>query len=121
MKAVALCFVLYSMLISGAVAQNPNLQLQPSNPSILNLDKDSWKKWLERLPNTKDLRVNNYTSSLWTGDRKPACGTMRTYRVEREAPDSDAVRLSGYSTCVPMSKFRVEDAVAPVADPDPAE
>jgi len=121
MKGVALCFVLFSMLIPGAMAQAPNLQLQPSNPPVLNLDKDALKKWLERLPNTKDLPVNNYSSSPWTGDGRPACGTMRTYRLEREAPDSDVMRPSGYSTCVPMSKFRVQDAIAPVADSDPAE
>jgi hypothetical protein len=39
------------------------------------------------------------------------CLSLRTYRVARVSPDSDAVRPAGYSTCLPSSRFQVKTAV----------
>lgn len=39
------------------------------------------------------------------------CYTVRTYRVARENPDSDAVRPAGYSTCQRASRFQFRTAV----------
>lgn len=38
------------------------------------------------------------------------CATMRTYRVEREDRQSDVTRHAGYSECISISKFRIENA-----------
>jgi hypothetical protein len=40
-----------------------------------------------------------------------ACLYMRTYRVKRENPESDATTPAGYSTCQPVSRFHVRSAV----------
>jgi hypothetical protein len=34
------------------------------------------------------------------------CLTMRTYKVARDNPDSDATHAVGYSTCQPAARFR---------------
>lgn len=39
------------------------------------------------------------------------CLSMRTYRVKRENPHSDAVRPAGYSTCQPTKRFQLKSAV----------
>ena len=43
-------------------------------------------------------------------DRKPPddifCLKMRSYKVARDQPDSDATHLVGYSTCQPAARFR---------------
>jgi hypothetical protein len=39
------------------------------------------------------------------------CLSLRTYRVARVSPGSDAVRPAGYSTCQPSSRFQVKTAV----------
>lgn len=45
------------------------------------------------------------------------CFTMRSYVVEREDPESDAVRPKAYSTCQPSSRYDLRDAVAPLPEP----
>jgi len=39
------------------------------------------------------------------------CYTIRTYRVARESPDSDATRPAGYSTCQRATRFQLKEAV----------
>ena len=39
------------------------------------------------------------------------CAYMRTYRVKRRWPGSDAVAPAGYATCVPTRRFEVRSAV----------
>jgi hypothetical protein len=41
------------------------------------------------------------------GTLDASCAYMRTYRVKRDSPDSDSTRPAGYTTCVPLAKFRV--------------
>jgi hypothetical protein len=48
---------------------------------------------------------------LTINDSDGTCLTLRTYRVAREHPDSDAVTPAGYSTCQPSSRFQVKTAV----------
>ncbi|MFB3813880.1 MAG: hypothetical protein ACE14L_07185 [Terriglobales bacterium] len=36
---------------------------------------------------------------------------MRSYIMQREAPDSDVTRPAGYQTCTPASRFQVKAAV----------
>lgn len=45
------------------------------------------------------------------------CYAMRTYRVTRIAPDSDAVQPSGSTTCQPSSTYSVKNAVGPIPSP----
>jgi hypothetical protein len=39
------------------------------------------------------------------------CYALRTYRVVREAPDSDSTRPAGYSTCQRAGRFQLKTAV----------
>ena len=39
------------------------------------------------------------------------CLAMRTYRVARDNPRSDATRLAGYSECQPTARFQMKSAV----------
>ncbi|HUM05628.1 MAG TPA: hypothetical protein VLT90_09210 [Terriglobales bacterium] len=120
MRNLGLCLVFFVLIgVSKAISQDLS-QPQPSKPSILNPDKKAFGEWVQRLPKAGSFPIRGYR--LWTAsDSESTCATMRTYRVEREAPDSDVVGPSGYSTCVSMSKFRVQDAVMPLAEPGPAE
>jgi len=38
------------------------------------------------------------------------CYSLRTYRVTRDDPESDATSPAGYSTCQPASRFQVKGA-----------
>jgi hypothetical protein len=121
MKTLGLCFVLFASLTPLGVAQISNLPTQnQSNTSGTNLDNDAMKKLLESYRGSRAVRTYRFKSDSQAGELELTCGTMRTYRVKREAPDSDVVRPSGYTTCVPMAKFRIEEAV-PKLEADPAE
>ncbi len=52
---------------------------------------------------------NNFVISL--DELEPNCMYMRTYRVKRDARDSDVTRPAGYTTCVPVGQFAVKRAV----------
>jgi hypothetical protein len=39
------------------------------------------------------------------------CYTIRTYRVARVSPESDATRAAGYSTCQPATRIQLRTAV----------
>jgi|ERR1022692_2421097 hypothetical protein len=41
----------------------------------------------------------------------PTCYSIRTYRVVRDDPQSDSTSAAGYSTCQPVTRFRIENAV----------
>jgi hypothetical protein len=38
------------------------------------------------------------------------CYSMRTFRVDRDAPDSDSTHAAGYSTCQPARRFQLKNA-----------
>lgn len=38
------------------------------------------------------------------------CLSIRSYVVKRDSKDSDAVHPAGYTTCVPMTRFRLKTA-----------
>jgi hypothetical protein len=39
-----------------------------------------------------------------------SCFSMRTYRVKRDQPQSDATRFAGYSECQPAHRYQTQDA-----------
>ena len=121
MKTMGLCFVLLAVVVPLSIAQSPRL-LPQSEPdaSGMNLDNDAMKKLLESDRGSRGVRMYRIRPDSWRGASDADCATMRTYRVKREAADSDVVRPSGSTTCVPMAKFRFQEAV-PKLEPDPAE
>lgn len=48
---------------------------------------------------------------LALGQDEMTCLTLRTYRVARVDPESDAIRAAGYSTCQPSVRFQLKTAV----------
>ncbi len=60
-----------------------------------------------------DIRpLDSRTAHILTLRQNDAtCYTLRTYRVARENPGSDATRPAGYSTCQPSTRFQVRTAV----------
>jgi hypothetical protein len=88
--------------------------------SGLNTDQQSIQKWLARSGQTGFPKTegNHFLFSpeddgvfLSLGDEEPSCAYMRTYRMKREAADSDVTRPAGYTTCVPVGRFAVKRAV----------
>ena len=45
------------------------------------------------------------------GEEDATCFYIRSYRLTRDDPHSDATRLAGYSTCTPSSHFQTKRAV----------
>ncbi|HEY1401300.1 MAG TPA: hypothetical protein VF953_06905 [Terriglobales bacterium] len=122
MKILGLCFLfLSSALVVDAPAQ------QEGNAPALNTDKAAIQKWLARGEQTRLPRIDSDrvilspddrdSSILPLGDLEPTCVYMRTYRVKREARDSDVTRPAGYTTCVPVARFVVKRAVESKAEP----
>jgi hypothetical protein len=111
MKTLGLCLLFLSFvpLASGpARAQSDGL--------ALNTNKDAIQKWLARKAQSSEgyqvilpPQDNNFVISL--DELEPGCMYMRTYRVKREARDSDVTRPAGYTTCVPMGRFTMKSAV----------
>src|SRR6266850_8223103 len=124
MKPLGLCFLfLSSVLVVDASAQ------KQSNLLALNTDKAAIQNWLARGGQTKwpktdsdgiILSPDDADSDRVTlpfGDAEPTCVYMRTYRVKRDAGDSDVTRPAGYTTCVPVARFIVKRAVEPKLEP----
>jgi hypothetical protein len=118
MKTLGLCF----LFLSSALVINAAAQEQSSAPG-LNTDEAAIKKWIARQGQATWSRIegdrtflspddgNGFLQPL--GDQEPSCVFMRTYRVKREARDSDVTRPAGYTTCVPVARFAMKRAVEP--------
>jgi len=117
MKILGLCFLfLSSALVVDAPAQ------QEGNAPALNTDKAAIQKWLARGEQTRLPRIDSDRVILSPDDRDSSILPlgdvyMRTYRVKREARDSDVTRPAGYTTCVPVARFVVKRAVESKAEP----
>ena len=122
MKPLGLCCLfLSSVLVVDASAQ------QQSNSPALNTDQAAIQKWLVRGGQTKWARIDSDRIILSPGDgdgfmlslddNSASCVYIRTYRVKREARDSDVTRPAGYTTCVPVARFIVKRAVEPRLEP----
>lgn len=107
---------------SSLVATPPQTKLL-DNP-FRNAPADPFKLHLSPAPKTNSANPFSDFSSGKTyvvygatpeADLNPegdvTCLSMRTYKVKRDDPRSDAVRPAGYSTCQPTKRFGVKSAV----------
>lgn len=63
-------------------------------------------------PNGAGLeRPTYFAEPLKTGKEDASCFFIRSYRVMRNDPKSDATRFAGYSECQPASRFQPKTAV----------
>lgn len=69
-----------------------------SKADSVRADEHGWNK----VPSHLDRRAPSHNDVT--------CLSLRTYRVTRDDPESDATRLLGYSTCQPATKFQVKEA-----------
>lgn len=58
-----------------------------------------------------EMAKRDLQGALKLGQSDTSCFSMRTYRVTRDDPQSDATRLSGYSTCQIAGQYQTKDAV----------
>ena len=111
MKTLGLCcfFLSFSLLAIAPVgAQSRSLGF--------NTDKTAIHKFL--MPEGQSAQRNRFDLSpqdnsfvLSLDELEPGCMYMSTYRVKREAGNSDSTRPAGYTTCVPMGRFAMKSAV----------
>jgi hypothetical protein len=66
-------------------------------------------------PQTRSLDSSSQESSaqhiLALEQNDSICYTLRTYRVARLSPESDATKPAGYSSCLRSSRFQLKTAV----------
>jgi hypothetical protein len=66
-------------------------------------------------PQTRSLDSSSQESSaqhiLTLEQNDSICYTLRTYRVARLSPESDATKPAGYSSCLRSSRFQLKTAV----------
>src|SRR5438128_1905367 len=67
--------------------------------------------------NLPERGVRTYQPNKRTLNADDTCFYIRSYIVEREDANSDAVRPKRYSTCQPSSRFDLRNAVAPADGP----
>jgi hypothetical protein len=112
-----------SLLSGDAAAFQPQRKLPASSSDRIRVDQF-------RLPLSPPSEVDSHNSILPVGgdpvpasmgpvhrflgkgappeDSASTCYSMRSYRVKREDPNSDATTLVGYSTCQSAARFQVK-------------
>ena len=70
-------------------------------------------------PRLNQFGVPNFISSPNAQTDDSVCLTMRTYKVARDDPHSDATHPAGYSTCQPAARFRTYSIKQPIAPVQP--
>jgi hypothetical protein len=98
--------LLIALSVAPVAAQTTPMKapsvLPSSDSGVLNMDIGEYS------PRRNQVEV----PKVWvpTGDAQllgdTFCLKMRTYKVARDNPDSDATHLVGYSTCQPAARFR---------------
>jgi hypothetical protein len=86
---------------------NPKTALSPANP----LDRMHVGEFRPRfgqvdLPHTLLVAPPDVADAQFQNDT--LCYAMRSYKVARDDPRSDSTHASGYSTCEPAKRFRVQ-------------
>ncbi|HXO35626.1 MAG TPA: hypothetical protein VN901_25080 [Candidatus Acidoferrales bacterium] len=60
-----------------------------------------------------------HNNSDWPSPADGLCLKMRTYKVARDGPHTDATHAAGYSTCQPAVRFQTRSIVLRVPSPTP--
>lgn len=81
----------------------------PTDQASANPDNPEWQPWL------KDDRDRRRAQSLAKGDDF-VCLNLRTYRVVRDDPNSDATRPAAYTSCQPIARFQMKTTVMKVEE-----
>jgi hypothetical protein len=60
-----------------------------------------------------------HNNADWQPQADGHCLKMRTYKVARDGPHTDATHAAGYSTCQPAARFQTRSIVIRVPSPTP--
>ena len=99
--------LLILLCVATVAAQSPSDKTNDSSSAASEIKKDSpVTRALES--NTQDARAQHI---LTLEQNDAICYTLRTYRVARLSPESDATKPAGYSSCLRSSRFQLKTAV----------
>jgi hypothetical protein len=103
--------LLILLCVATVAAQSASGRSGDSSPAASESKKDS--------PETRSLDSSAQDSReqhILTLEQNDAiCYTLRTYRVARLSPESDATKPAGYSSCLRSSRFQLKTAVDTVS------
>lgn len=118
MKMMRLCFLLLFSVCLAGVSYGQNAANQDSAKAKGSRQEPDLLAG-QVVPGTTDRLIYNLKPDLFVPDSEgSSCAYMRTYRVKRQTPGSDAVGPAGYTTCVPTRRFEVRSAVQTRTDSD---
>ena len=99
--------LLILLCVATVAAQSPSDKTHDSSSAASESKKDSPET---RSPETRALESS--VQHILTLEQNDAiCYTLRTYRVARLSPESDATKPAGYSSCLRSSRFQLKTAV----------
>jgi hypothetical protein len=90
------------LCVATVAAQSPSDKTHDSSSAASENKKDS--------PETRALESSSQ-HILTLEQNDTICYTLRTYRVARLSPESDATKPAGYSSCLRSSRFQLKTAV----------
>lgn len=94
--------LLILLCVATVAAQSPSDKTHDSSSAASEIKKDS--------PETRALESSS--QHILTLEQNDAiCYTLRTYRVARLSPESDATKPAGYSSCLRSTRFQLKTAV----------
>jgi len=94
--------LLILLCVATVAAQSPSDKTNDSSSAASEIKKDS--------PETRALESSS--QHILTLEQNDAiCYTLRTYRVARLSPESDATKPAGYSSCLRSTRFQLKTAV----------
>jgi hypothetical protein len=104
--------LLILLCVATVAAQSPSDKTHDSSSAASEIKKDSPET---RSPETRALESNTQDARaqhiLTLEQNDTICYTLRTYRVARLSPESDATKPAGYSSCLRSSRFQLKTAV----------
>jgi hypothetical protein len=111
MKMMRLCLLLLLSLSLAGISYGQDVGNQ-SSAKAKAPRQESEPVAAQVVPGVGDRLIYDLRSDWFMPDSSgSSCAYMRTYRVKRQARDSDAVAPAGYTTCVPTRRFEMRSAV----------
>lgn len=80
-------------------------------PAELQQDTTPLSRMETKIERGSQEPASNLIFLLEPGPDDASCFYIRSYRVTRDEPNSDATRFAGYTTCTSAERFRTKSAV----------
>lgn len=106
-------------LAQDKTATSPDSKQTTDLQKIGQSAKEPWNLFAnENRPILLDSRIGHLVDSDRQLIDDTLCFTMRSYVVARDSKDSDSVHPTGYSTCLPASRYRLRTTEIRTLTPD---